>query len=476
MNKKTQDRLPLESPEPMKIARRVLQDSFSVGGFQHLLFFRGHFWEYYGERWEKRDRRWMRHRLFQELEDAVVMKTVRTEEGTKQVGVRFAPDTKKVDNVLDALESLPEICRDYKTIPAWLKGHSSKPDPESLIGFADVLVPVGPEPRVTLPRDPTWFDPCVVPVSYDPAAQCPVWRRCLGQWGRGSELWETLLRRWFGYCLMNHRRYSKWLLMKGKPRAGKGTIAKVLERLIGPAGFNSARGEQLKGDFNLMGFESSRVLSITEMDCEDKRIVTNMSALIKILVGGDPQNIPVKFQPPLMNVIIPAAPMVQANRVPRLPDIGGGVSTKMLILPFHWSALDPGQKLDHRLDQKLLEELPGIAAWAVCGARELEAGLGFPVLEEAEEDLEEYRLENSPMDVFLDECFVRDPNGFVSTSLLESTWEQWRVRKKIATIIPKTRIRNEVMEKSSWSLSPYRIRNGPRGIVGLSPKEDLRLA
>ena len=72
-----------------------------------------------------------------------------------------------------------------------------------------------------------------------------LWLRCLDQWGCGSPEWATLLQRWMGYCLMNHRRYAKWLLMYGKARAGKGTIVAIVQKLVGNECFKSCGIEQL---------------------------------------------------------------------------------------------------------------------------------------------------------------------------------------------------------------------------------------
>ena len=465
MSKQREKRTPLPSAEPMKVAQMVTAECFTAeDGLPTVLWFRGSFWEYFRNRWERRDVDWMDDRLFQELEDAVYM----VQRGKHVVAERFAPDVMKVANVRRALRALPEVRRDYKNIPVWLKGYGDLPSPEALIGFEDVLVPVVPGPGILIPRGPSWFDPCVLPVPYDPAAKCPTWHRCLLQWGSGSQEWITLLKRWFGYCLMNHRRYAKWLLMKGKTRAGKGTIAKVLMQLVGDEGFQGVVAERMVSTFSLQGFETTRVMSITEMDCTDKKVVQAVSSFIKRLVGQDPQTINIKFQAPLKNVVIPAAPMVQANMIPHLPDIGGGVSSKMLVLPFHWSAMDPGETMDPRLDEKLKAELTGIAAWAVEGARELELGLGFPVLDQAAEEVEAYRMANSPMDGFLEDHFERDKDGFVATEILWALWERWRRENQSQVHYPRNLLRTAILEGSSWSLTACRPNKGPRGIRGLA--------
>ncbi len=469
--------MPLPSKEPMKVARRVIQDHFTSssteGALNQIIWYRGAFWEFCRNRWERRDESWMRARVWQELEDAVIMVEKRVDGVPVNVAVRYAPDSAKVDNVVDALKALPEVWKEYKHVPVWLRERDSRPDPEGLIGFEDVLVPVVPGQGDLLARDATWFDPCTLPVPFVPGAPCNVWKACLKQWSCGVPEWEVLLQRWFGYCLMNHRRYAKWLLMKGKARAGKGTIARVLMGLLGTEGVKGCSAEDITKSFGLWGMETAKVISITEMDGEDRQMVRHMAALVKRLVGQDPQIIDIKYQKPLTNVVIPAAPMVQSNMIPRLPDIGGGLSSKMLILPFQWSTLDPGQKDDTRLDNKLRLELPGIAAWAVEGARALEMGLGFPELESALEDLEDYRIENSPMDSFLQDCFVKDDERFTASSIIWEAWIKWKHENLVDTRISRNRIRNAVKEGSSWALTPHRLHGSARGLKGLGLKDGV---
>lgn len=451
----------LPEAEPMKVAAYIRNQEWPDG---RLIHFRGSFYEYYGDQWQRRSDDWMVDRLWRAAENVMV---VQEDSRGREYAERYGPTNLKIQNLFAALRALPGVRRDVGHIPMWLAPGDSLPAPEMSIGFQDAVVTL--EPLGVVPRNQNWFDLAVVPANYDPEATCPLWEACLEQWSMGSEEWVTLLQRWFGYSLMNHRRYAKWLLMYGKTRAGKGVIARVLAALVGSECFQSAGVEDFEGGFVLEGFENTKVLSLTEAFGTERKTAERLNALIKRVVGGDPQRLHRKYKAALENVVIPAAPMMQANEIPSLPDRSGSVSSKMLLLPFHWSTRDPGSKEDSGLSEKLLKELPGIAMWALRGAVDLHSSGGlFPVLAEAEETRDAFSSTNSPMDAFLEKHFVKNGEGFVATDLIWERWLDWVKYNRQLNPYTRQGIRSAVKENTSWPLHFKRLTNGPRGLRGLS--------
>ena len=153
--------------------------------------------------------------------------------------------------------------------------------------------------------------------------------------------------------------------MYGKIRGGKGTITTVMRKLIGRAAFMSSSLEDLANEFGMDGLECSKVLAINEVNEMDSKGGERVCRVLKNIVGQDPMTINAKHQRQQRNVVINAAPMVQSNEIPVLPNKGRGLSGKMLVLPFDVSF--EGRE-DLALEDKLEEELQGIAMWAVCKA------------------------------------------------------------------------------------------------------------
>ena len=150
----------------------------------------------------------------------------------------------------------------------------------------------------------------------------------------------------------------------------------------------------------------------------------------------------------------------------------------MLILPFERSF--EGREDPYLIDT-LKEELGGIAAWAVEGARLVEnseRGLQFPVPSRAEDAIRMYHLQNNPFDHFLEERFVKKEEGFIATEMLWYQWKNWLKVNGVKGIhVARNQIAMKIETQSSWDV--YRCRpnaESKRGLKGMSLRrifEDL---
>lgn len=455
---------PIESVEPMKVANALLRHCFSTpSNNRGLWFHQGSFYQWYGDRWQERDMIWLEDMCWQLLEDAHYQAI--GDNGIQTVR-RFCPNKNKIDNVVRALMAQVKI--PHSKVPCWLDGNE-KLNSDRVISFENVLV--DPKTGETIERDEMWFDPVTVPCHYDPDAKCPRWMQSVDEWSDGCEVWKELLQRWIGYCLMPHRKYAKWLLMYGKVRAGKGTISHVIESLIGDTSYMGTSLDDLAGDFGLDGLEKSRVLCISEVSELDTRQGEKATRVLKNIVGRDPIAINIKFQRQMRNVLINAAPIVQANEIPKLPNKGRGLSSKMLVLPF--DVTFEGRE-DFDLIDTLNEELQGIASWAVQGAHRLEnekdARLRFPMPERAADSVKLYHIQNNPFDHFLEERFMKNQKGFVATEMVWQQWIDWLETNGVRGVhVARNQIALQIETQSSWNVSRHRpSADSKRGLRGLS--------
>ena len=459
----TQDR-PLTSVEPMKVADSLLREVFRTpSGKQGLWAFRGDFYQWYGDSWERREQEWVEDLCWKELEDAHYQDV--GADGIPRIR-RLAPNKQKIDNIIRGLAARVRI--PHSTIPLWLKDPSR--DAGSVIAFQDVLVDA--KTGEITERTEDWFDPVILPVNYNSGAECPRWMKCLKEWGNDDPEWSMLLMRWMGYCLMNHRRHARWLLMYGKVRSGKGTIGKVLQSLLGRDAFMNSSLDDLSNDFGLDGLEHSRVLCVSEVSELEGREGEKATRVLKNIIGQDPVTVNVKYKRQMRNMIINAAPIVQANEIPTLPNKGRGLSSKMLVLPFDVSFEG---KEDPYLIDKLLGELEGIAAWAVQGAIDLEAEDDrFPLPSRAGDAVQMYHLQNNPFDYFLEERFIRKETGFVATDLLWLQWKDWLKTNSIRNLhVARNQLSIKIETQSSWVLRRHRPHGGKRGLKGLSLRKSF---
>ena len=459
---------PMESVEPMKVANELLRHCFSTpSNGRGLWYYQGSFYHWYGGEWKQRDDIWLEDMCWHALEDAHYR---HVENNGIETTRRFCPNKSKIENVVRALMS--QVRMSHETVPVWLDGNE-KLVPTRIVSFRDMLV--DPKTMEVVPRDEHWFDPVTLPFEYQPDAECPTWLRCIEEWSGGCPVWKELLQRWMGYCLMPHRKYAKWLLMYGKVRAGKGTISHVIEALIGREAYSGTSLDDLAGDFGLDGLEKSRVLCISEVSELDTRQGEKAVRVLKNVVGRDPIAINVKFQRQMRNVVVAAAPMVQANEIPRLPNKGRGLSSKMLVLPFEVS-FEGRENFD--LMEQLMEELPGIANWAIRGAQKLEndeASKRFPIPEQAQDAIKLYHLQNNPFDHFLEERFIRNNRGFVATEMIWDHWTEWLEENGVRGVhVARNQIALQIETQSSWNVNRHRpSADSKRGLKGLSVRRDF---
>ena len=460
----------MRTTEPMKVARAMLKVCFEDGmGLKEV---QGRLFEWYGGRWVQRDVQWLEDAVWRWTEDLHV-----SDDPNGLVVERYQTNEHKVNGVVRALQAL---CRVAATeVPQWLDAgaRGQVEDPHCCIAFRDVVVDVKASARVgamvCVPRGPEWFDPCVMDVDLDSDAECPRWMRCLEEWSGGDAAWKELLQRWMGYSLMSHRRYAKWMLFHGKVRAGKGTIGTVMRWLLGGTGFVGTSLDELAGSFGLDGLEFSRVLCVSEVSELDGREGEVAVRVLKNVLGRDPISINAKYRRQVRNVVVNAAPWVQANEIPQLPNKGRGLSTKMLVLPFERSFEGKEQ---HDLMDVLKGELAGIAAWALRGAMKLEAaedGDKFPPTGSGVRVVRDYHLTNNPFDYFLEARFVRNKQGFVANELVRREWKDWCRVNNVKMHVADNQLVRRLTSESSWDLCKIRKGGeGTRGIGGLSLKMD----
>lgn len=384
----------------------------------------------------------------------------------------FGPKKGSVTDVAWAMKAVCEAS--WNRTPTWIRNGEGW-NPETCVAFEDVVVSVGEGQFRTRVRDATWVDRVVVPATWREGAECPRWMRCLEEWGNGDPGWGELLRTAMGYAMMGKRRYAKWLLMVGRTRMGKGVVAHVMKRLVGREAWFDTSMDDLGESFGLDGAEGARVLSIAEYDAGSSAIRGRVARVFKNILGEDGMVVNAKYRRQKRGVRILAMPVVQANMIPRLPNEGEGISSKMVVLPFTVSFAERPQ---HGLREELDGEIGGIAAWAMEGARRLEAsgGKGWDEPGSSEDRRRRFRLVNNPMDGFLEARFVENPEGFVRGDLVWSEWLDWKQASGWKGDLARSEVLRRLEEESTWKVERKRRREGEEqrwGLGGVSLKRKV---
>lgn len=208
----------------------------------------GTFYEWQGTHYSEVAKEEMRAQLYTFLHRARRV----IEKGTAP----FDPTKFKVANVLEAVAAeaqLPSTTRP----PMWLDDNALPPT--ELIACANGLLHF--PKRALLSHSPAFFTLNALPFDYDPTAPAPAgWLTFLDQlWSKDQDTINTL-QEIFGLLLTGDTRHEKAFLLVGPKRSGKGTIARILRKLIGPENVCGPTLSSLATTFGLMPLIGKRLI------------------------------------------------------------------------------------------------------------------------------------------------------------------------------------------------------------------------
>jgi putative DNA primase/helicase len=264
------------------------------------------------------------------------------------------------------------------------------------------------------------------PIEYDPGAKCPLFLAFLSQIFDGNQAIIDYLQRFFGYCLTGKTGEQILLFFYGLGCNGKSVLANILGALLGDyastAGSDLLMSRDNRGSTNdVAALRGSRLVKVSEFDDNEKLA----EAQIKTLTGGD--QVTCRFLYCESFTYVPTYKLLLiGNHKPKVRSTDHGIWRRIHLLNF--GVTIPEGERDPYLQDKLLQELPGILAWAVQGCLNWQAkGLAAPVEILAATD--EYRQSENVFAQWLDDICARG-NEFLTpaSDLLASfiEYSKWR--------------------------------------------------
>jgi putative DNA primase/helicase len=420
-NGRTKPLAVLEDGSPLGLARAFIKARYSDGGQKLLAHWRGEFFAFDRSAYRRIEPEELRAELYTFLEKINVIVSVRRTRRAEP----FAPTSRRVSEVLDALAATAQA-QDVASMPAWLDGRTTRPPVGNVIAFTNGLLDVQQFVRdgapVMLPLTPSWFSTNCLPVRFDPAATYPRWLEFLDDVLDGDAVRIRLLREFMGYLLTQSTVLQKLLLLIGPPRSGKGTVLRVIRRVVGEANTVSCSLITLAQQFGLMPL-LNKTLAISG-DVHLGRGADSILVLerLKSIVGEDAQMIERKHLDALASVKLNVRFVLAANEFPRLPDASAAMRSRMLPLPFYNSY--EGRE-DRTIDQKLAPETAGILVWALSGLRDLSQRGEFVLPDASSDLLERFARLSSPVWGFVEDCCQVGPDQEVAVDALWAAWKTW---------------------------------------------------
>lgn len=285
----------------------------------------------------------------------------------------------------------------------------------------------------TLASTPALFNINAIDFDYKPDAAAPErWIKFLEQ------LWDDdlqsvqLLQEWFGYCLVAATSLQKMLLMVGPRRSGKGTIGRVLNRVIGSVNVVGPTTSSLAGPFGLQPFIGKSLAIISDARFSGDGVGVVVERLLCIS-GEDALTVDRKFMGSV-TMRLPTRFMFLTNELPRMNDASGALAGRFVVLRMTRSFY--GQE-DTTLTNQLMNELPGILLWAIDGLKRLRQRGHFVQPSAVADAIREMEDLASPVFAFVRECCEVAPGKRAWVDDMYEAWKRWCESDGRSTITTK---------------------------------------
>jgi putative DNA primase/helicase len=382
-----------------------------------LLAWNGGWWMWKGPHWvEVREHR-VRQRLYSCTEWAFY---IDAEGETKP----WSPNKKKISDLLDALHAVVLAPDDVDEQPCWLDDRDHGEGP--FVSVANGLLDISSE--VLHPHTPRYFNQTSVPFDYDPAAPPPrQWLAFLNElWPEGEDPEAANIKglgEWFGYVVSGRTDLHKIFLMVGPTRGGKGTIARILQALVGRRNTCGPTLNSLGGEYGLAPLIGKSLAVVSDVRFSGKNSAVVVERLLSIS-GEDTLTINIKYREQWSGKL-PCRLHVMSNELPKLGDASTAIVGRFVLLQTSRSWLG---RENYKLEAALRAELPGILNWALAGLKRLTLVLGnqFTAVPESEAAIQLMRDLASPVAAFVRErCWTKDRNASIGVELYYGAFKEW---------------------------------------------------
>ncbi|AGK80449.1 phage/plasmid primase, P4 family [Streptomyces anulatus] len=419
--KSEQENNQMPSPEsPVKVARRLIEDTWTTAGHPTLRRWRGSWMKWTGAHWREVENQSVTADIQDRLEHAwyeAVDK--RTGELIKP---GWDPNTSKVNDVANAVKNINLLSEDVDS-GDWLDGH----DAGRMVAFHNGLLDI--KSRKVIRATPAFFNTTSLPYDYEETDDLPTeWIKFLHSvWPDDVESTQVL-QEWFGYVLSGQTDLQKALMLIGPTRSGKGVIGTVLEALVGKdnkAGMNMSAFATNFGLSPLVG----KMLAIVGDARTPKRDRELILERLLSIIGEDTVTVDRKNREPY-NGKLGSRLVLMSNELPSFSDPSGAIAGRFVILTMNKSFL--GQE-DTGLKGRLLQEIPAILRWSLDGLDRLMERGRFTEPESSADTRDEFDAKTSRIKEFVaDRCVIGSDQSIPVQDLFDE-YIAWCSNRKYET-------------------------------------------
>jgi putative DNA primase/helicase len=410
------NRLVLSNRKTLPTAKAFVDEFHTHADGHTLASYAGLMMAWQGNRYVEVEDEALRHRLQPWLHEA--LQYVYNKQTGKFDLVPFDSNPGTVKSAFDSIRTFAHIPAST-TPPTWLSGADGRPDAREVLPCRslNLHIPTGQ----VLPATPALFTTNALDFDFDPSAAVPAqWLAFLQQLWDGDDEAIQLLQEWFGYCLTADTSQQKMLLLVGPKRSGKGTIGRVLQRLVGAANVAGPTTRSLAGSFGLQPLIGKSLAIVSDARFSGEDVLTVVERLLCIS-GEDALTIDRKHIGSV-TMKLPTRFIFLTNELPRFTDASAALAGRFMILRLAQSFYG---REDPTLTQRLLAELPGILLWALQGWQRLRERCRFVQPQSVADAIRDLEDLSSPVGAFVRERCVIGAGMRAYVHELYEGWKSW---------------------------------------------------
>ncbi|MET4374562.1 hypothetical protein ABIA99_007291 [Bradyrhizobium sp. LB12.1] len=194
----------------------------------------------------------------------------------------FRPKRNDVDEVYKALKDNFHVPPETMEPPCWLDGTDQQYaglNPRNLISCKNGLVDI--TTRKLYRPTPQFFTRTSLDIDFDPTAPRPDrFLSFLGEVTAERQPLIDLLQEMTGYLVCGDTSLQKVFFFRGKRRAGKGTILRTLEELIGRKNIATPTIRNLPSQFGMQSLIGKPLAAISDMNCDNSNALSEAGSVI----------------------------------------------------------------------------------------------------------------------------------------------------------------------------------------------------
>ena len=266
----------------------------------------------------------------------------------------------------------------------------------------------------------------MVPVKYDPAAECPEWLKFLDLIMTGDDELISYLQRVVGYCLSGITSEKCFFILYGGGNNGKTTFLENIYFLMGDLAANTPISTLVYRKYNdsipndIAALRGKRLVFSSEIGQNHQL----HEEKVKALTGGTVFKARFlhrewfEFKPEFKIFL-------DTNYKPRITGTDNAIWNRVHLIPFTFTFPEESILPRDKVDDIFKKERAGILAWAVRGCLEWQRRGGLEPPAKVRAAGKEYRTESDPLAEFLEECCEISPTGTAASSDLFRIYKLW---------------------------------------------------